>query len=212
MKWIMTIMILAIILIAGCIQEITKTNEENAEQLEKLTTNITETEETNLTSLCNENCTGSAGICKEYKCLEGTCIVITLSNCCGNGVCETNESYGVYTNCSEDCKTIVQEINHTSCAESGKIKVLVVGLVGSQPTYTDDTINAINEAKTNYPVELSITRVTFDSEGANNPTVKEYYVSGYPTVIINCHLRFTGNRNVDNFKALFNDLLETENK
>jgi len=178
------------------------------------TTTIQTTSTSSITTTipCLGNCTGSAGLCKEYKCLEGTCVIITLSDCCGNDVCEDDEHYGLYTNCSKDCPTVVSEIEHQSCAESGKIKVLVLGLAGIEPTFTQDLLDVLNQAIVGYPVDLTIERFETLEIATNDPLSKEYSTIGFPTTIINCHLKFTGQRTVDNFKSLFDALLETENK
>ena len=46
-------------------------------------------------------CRGSAGICKEFKCVNSECVPVTIPNCCGNKICEYPENYG---NCPADCK------------------------------------------------------------------------------------------------------------
>lgn len=222
--------LIAVVLIAGCTQ--TPTGQAIVQPQTKYvcpdgsvvdnpnlcsnSTNISNTTNPELTNndfACDANCTGSAGQCKEHQCVDGKCTIITLSNCCGNGVCEPNEMQGLYTNCSADCQTIVQEDNHASCAESGKISVLVIGMTPDK--YTDDTESVLNEAIIGYPVNLTVIRDPKEdamSVSPTNPIVMEYSITGFPSVIINCHLYFTGKRTVDNFKTIFSDLLETEDK
>lgn len=48
-----------------------------------------------------ENCSGDAGLCSHFICSDGECINESITNCCGNGECETNESYWI---CPEDCE------------------------------------------------------------------------------------------------------------
>jgi hypothetical protein len=45
-------------------------------------------------------CSGSAGTCSQYICSSGNCITQPLVPCCGNGVCETGETY---VTCLKDC-------------------------------------------------------------------------------------------------------------
>ncbi len=53
-----------------------------------------------------EECSGSAGTCKEYLCSSGSCMIYTTQNCCGNGNCEQNESHA---NCPSDCAATTPE-------------------------------------------------------------------------------------------------------
>lgn len=51
--------------------------------------------------VCNPgNCNGVCGTCKEYQCNGNSCDCDYISDCCGNRVCETGESF---SSCSSDC-------------------------------------------------------------------------------------------------------------
>ncbi len=52
-------------------------------------------------------CSGGAGLCKERSCEAGMCVESIVDDCCGNGVCEGNETYG---SCIADCKTPPDEV------------------------------------------------------------------------------------------------------
>jgi|GEM_PF-3651132 hypothetical protein len=46
-------------------------------------------------------CSGNAGTCKTHACIDGSCVLATSTNCCGNQNCETNEDYNT---CPSDCR------------------------------------------------------------------------------------------------------------
>ncbi len=45
-------------------------------------------------------CSGEAGECKRRACEEGMCVETLMEPCCGNGICEENETY---ESCPADC-------------------------------------------------------------------------------------------------------------
>ncbi len=53
---------------------------------------------------CDPNaCKGSCGACMEYTCVGNKCVCQSISNCCGNSICEPpNETFVI---CPADCKT-----------------------------------------------------------------------------------------------------------
>jgi len=65
-------------------------------------TEITESTEgeQNTSAECELTCSGNADICKEYICVFDSCTIQTMSDCCGNYACESNESFD---SCYEDC-------------------------------------------------------------------------------------------------------------
>jgi len=51
--------------------------------------------------VCNiATCRGSCGTCKENLCVNNVCVCNYIGGCCGNNICETDESYAT---CDEDC-------------------------------------------------------------------------------------------------------------
>ncbi len=52
-------------------------------------------------------CAGSAGLCRERSCESGMCVERIVESCCGNGLCEENETY---ENCIADCRIPPEEI------------------------------------------------------------------------------------------------------
>jgi len=57
-------------------------------------------------------CNGSAGKCKIHTCVDGSCEIVDEPNCCGNGKCEEGENCN---NCEEDCERIYPEPCPCSC-------------------------------------------------------------------------------------------------
>jgi hypothetical protein len=43
--------------------------------------------------------------CKMQSCLEGSCVLVNITNCCGNGICESNEDISI---CSADCASSIK--------------------------------------------------------------------------------------------------------
>lgn len=55
---------------------------------------------------CSEDCgscSGVAGTCRMYKCVEDECKAVAEEDCCGNNICEDSESY---MDCKADCPNI----------------------------------------------------------------------------------------------------------
>jgi thiol-disulfide isomerase/thioredoxin len=177
--------------------------------------NATNPELANNAFACDANCTGSAGQCKEHQCVDGKCTIITLSNCCGNKICEEGENYANCSDCESPYK--FERMNGIkSCREEGKVKILEF----ENETYPVQYYEPIlEELKKEFNIELTFHAVAvgyvYNSYAIMNKTTDElaerYKVEGTPTFIINCNIKYIGNkegyRDINSFRLIFNDTL-----
>ncbi len=101
---------------------------------------------------CPDDCGRCAGDvaekkCREYKCINAICTIVTKENCCGNKLCEGSGDYREdYGNCPADCEPTSVEIEIQSPKEEekffrGESVLLKVGITANDRPVIFPTIN-----------------------------------------------------------------------
>lgn len=155
-------------------------------------------------------CRGIADICKEYTCVNDKCTIINLADCCGNKMCESNETW---TKCN-DCEPpyYFERLNITSCRENGKVKVIEFGKKDSMPTRFIEPL--ITELREKYPIEFKFYSFVsgeelvadFETMEVKTDLVEKYDLKATPTFIINCNIKREGG-DKNGFEDLIKDAL-----
>jgi len=121
-----------------------------------------------------DGCFGSGG-CMEYSCFDGSCILQRLMQCCGNGACDSGESY---ERCPSDCQA--------TCYDGEKNQ-------GEQGVDCGGPCSLCESERANYLRKLGALRLGWQASAANyTESVREYEESRNSTQLISAALTSYG--------------------